>query len=364
MPQTLGGCPHGVDSYALHAVQRNVREEGDVRKEMRSSVEDIVTLGEVVADIYRSQETRDTGRSSGGPLGGVGFTAMPGGAPANVAVWAARLGSRAAFVGSVGDDLFGSLIVEELSAAGVDTGYVVRRAHPYQTSIAFVELSEDGDRSFTFYRSSPAADEMLSPADVGSVRFTEGSFVCFGSIPLIVEPARSAVAEAVELAARSGGRPVFDVNLRPDLWEDLEAASSRIAPLLRSCEVVKMSEEELGPMLGTEDPEAASQALLEGGVSLSLVSLGKRGAFFATGQTSGYVPAPQVEVVDATGAGDAFLAATLTSIGGDDIATATAETLRRAVSRGTAAGSLACTALGAVTAAPTTAQLDSFVAGL
>lgn len=323
---------------------------------------EIVTLGEVVADMYRVPETRSNRRSSkdAGP-GGVGFTAMPGGAPANVAFWAARLGSRASFVGSVGDDLFGSLIVEELSAAGVDTSCVVRREHPHQTSVAFVELSEDGDRSFTFYRSSPAADEMLSPEDVGPVSFTEGSFVCFGSIPLIAEPARSAVTEAVALAARSGGRPVFDVNLRPGLWESPDEARSRIVPLLRSCAVVKMSEEELGPLLDTEDPEYASESLLEGGASLSLVSLGKRGAFFATRNASGYIPAPRVNSVDATGAGDAFLAATLNGLGGDDVASATAETLRRAVSRGTAAGALACTALGALTTAPTAAQLDSFM---
>lgn len=284
---------------------------------------------------------------------------MPGGAPANVAVCAARLGAPTAFVGAVGEDLFGRLIVDELSAAGVDTSGVVERFHPAQTSIAFVELAEGGERSFTFYRSSPAADELLSARDLRPDVFSGASFVCFGSIPLISEPSRSAVREAVRLAGESGGRIVFDVNLRPDLWESLEAATSEIMPLIGTSDVVKMSEEELEPLLGSNDPEAAANSILNEGACLALVSLGARGAFFATRENAGYVSAPQVSVVDATGAGDAFLAATLESLRHHRFEDLDESKLREAVERGAIAGAIACTAVGAMTAAPTSAELEA-----
>jgi fructokinase len=117
----------------------------------------IVALGEVVSDIYRGDELSDVE---------LGFVARPGGAPANVAVAASRLGADAAFVGSVGEDLFGDFILRALESEGVDTSGVGRQPQPTRTSLAFVEIDESGDRAFTFYRSSPAADELLAPEDV------------------------------------------------------------------------------------------------------------------------------------------------------------------------------------------------------
>ena len=291
--------------------------------------------------------------------GGAGFTAMPGGAPANVAACAARLGAPTAFVGAVGEDLFGHLIADELHAAGVDTSGIVKRPHPAQTSIAFVELAEGGERSFTFYRSSPAADELLSARDLRPDMFSEAAFVGFGSIPLISETSRSAVLEAVRLATESGARAVFDVNLRPDLWESLDAAREEIMPLIGASDVVKMSEEELEPLLGTDDPEAGAEGILREGASLALVSLGARGAFFATRENAGYVSAPEVSVVDATGAGDAFLAATLDSLRHYRTEDLDESKLPEAVGRGTVAGALTCTAVGAMSAAPTSVELEA-----
>src|SRR5918912_4241585 len=114
----------------------------------------IVALGEVVADVYR-EET-----SSAVELP---FTARPGGAPANVAVATSRLGSKASFIGSVGEDLFGDFILRALGIEGVDVSAVRRCEPPTRTSLAFVDVMASSDRSFTFYRSDPAADEPLSP---------------------------------------------------------------------------------------------------------------------------------------------------------------------------------------------------------
>lgn len=308
----------------------------------------IVALGEVVSDIYRGEGSSEVE---------LPFTARPGGAPANVAVAAARLGSETAFVGSVGGDLFGDLILRTLEAEGVDTSAVRRCEPPTRTSIAFVEVS-GGDRSFTFYRSDPAADELLSPEDVSEEVISGATFVNFGSIPLIKDPARSAIHRAVELAEELDVPVAFDVNFREHLWESAETAREVVDPLLDRSRVVKLSDDEISPLLGTQRAEEAARILLDRGVALVFVSLGPEGALYATKDFSGEVPSFEVEVVDPTGAGDAFLAAALVRLskGGWD-----EETVRDAARRGTAAGAIACTDYGAMRALPTKDELERFI---
>ncbi len=311
----------------------------------------IVALGEVVSDIYRGEALSD---------GELGFVARPGGAPANVAVAASRLGSEAAFVGSVGEDLFGDFILRALEAEGVEVSRVSRQAPPIRTSLAFVEISGDGDRSFTFYRSTPAADELLSPDDVSEEILSGASFVNFGSIPLIRNPVRSAARRMAEVAREAGVPVAFDVNFREHLWESVEAAREVVDPIFDLSTIVKLSDDEIGPLLGTEDPKAAAGMLLERGVPLVLVSLGPEGAFYATGEFDGDVSSFEVEVVDATGAGDAFLAASLIHLSEGEW---DEERVREAARRGTAAGALACTGFGAISALPTKVELERLMAG-
>ncbi len=310
----------------------------------------IVTLGEVVSDIYRDESESDVE---------LPFTARPGGAPANVAVAAARLGSEAAFIGSVGEDLFGDFILRALEAEDVDTSAVRRCEPPTRTSLAFVEITADGDRSFTFYRSDPAADELLSAEDVTREVLSGASFVNFGSIPLIKEPSRSAIHRAADLAEELDVPLAFDVNFREHLWKSPEAAREAADPLLDRSRIIKMGDDELSPMLGTEDPQEAAEMLLDRGVTMVLVSLGPEGAFYATRDFSGDVPAFEVECVDATGAGDAFLAASLVHLAEGDWDEAR---VREAVRRGTAAGAIACTGYGAMGVLPTKDELEEFIA--
>jgi fructokinase len=310
----------------------------------------IVALGEVVSDIYRGDEISDVE---------LGFVARPGGAPANVAVAASRLGAEAAFVGSVGQDLFGDFILRALESEGVDTSGVGRQPQPTRTSLAFVEIDESGDRAFTFYRSSPAADELLAPEDVTEKLVSGASFVNFGSIPLIREPVRSATHRIVDLADELDIPVAFDVNLREHLWESTEAAREAIDPLFDRSRIVKLSGDEISPLLGTESAEEAAEMLLSRDAALVLVSLGPDGAFYASKEFSGSVPAFEVEAVDATGAGDAFLAAVLVHLSGEAW---NEKAVREATMRGSAAGALACTGYGAMGALPTKGELERFMA--
>jgi len=313
----------------------------------------IVTLGEVVADVYREDAASEVE---------LPFTARPGGAPANVAVAAAKLGAEAAFVGRLGDDLFGDFVFRALEAAGVDTAAVLRQPPPTRTTLAFVEVAPGGDREFTFYRSVPAADELLAPGDIKHETLSGASFASFGSIPLIQDPVRSATRRFAEVAKELGVPVAFDVNLRANLWENVGAAREQVLPMLDLATVAKLSEDELSPVLGAQSPEEAADALLERGVALALVSLGAEGAFYATRGFRGNLPGFEIdEAVDATGAGDAFLAAVLVPLSESPGWDSEEAAVREAVRRGTAAGALACTDFGAMRALPSREDLEQSI---
>lgn len=314
----------------------------------------IVTLGEVVADVYREHAPSAVE---------LPFTARPGGAPANVAVAVARLGAQAGFIGRLGNDLFGDFILDALESVGVDTSAVLRQDAPTRTTLAFVEVSEDGDREFTFYRSVPAADELLAPDDIRPESLSGASFANFGSIPLIKDPVRSATRRFAELANEMDVGVAFDVNLREPLWESLEVFRQAIDPMIDLSTIVKVSEDELEPVLDTDDLDEAAGKLLDRGVTLALVSMGDEGAFYATRRFRGHAPRFEIDaVVDATGAGDAFLAGTLTHLSEHPNWREDEATVRAAVERGTAAGALACTEFGAMKALPTREELERFMA--
>jgi fructokinase len=233
----------------------------------------IVTLGEVVADVYEEQTPSEVELQ---------FTARPGGAPANVAGAVAKLGAQASFVGRLGDDLFGDFILRALHAVGVETAAVLREPPPTRTTLAFVEVSKDGNREFTFYRSVPAADELLAPEDIRRENLSGASFANFGSIPLIKDPVRSATRKFAQLAIDMDVPVAFDVNLREHLWNSLDEFREAIEPMLGLATVIKLSADELAPVLGTEDPEQGAAMLLSRGATLALVSMGHQGAFYAT----------------------------------------------------------------------------------
>ena len=133
---------------------------------------------------------------------------------------------------------------------------------PTRTTLAFVEVAEDGDREFTFYRSVPAADELLAPEGIKRETLSGASFVNFGSIPLIKDPVRSATRTFAELANEMDIPVAFDVNLREHLWESLETARKTIESMLDISTVVKLSDDELSPVLGAKNAEEAAKTLL------------------------------------------------------------------------------------------------------
>ena len=256
---------------------------------------DIVALGELLIDFTYC----------GKSVSGAGlFEQNPGGAPANMLCAAANLGSKTAIIGKVGRDMHGELLRHVLEEKNVDTSGLVE-AEDVFTTLAFVELSETGERRFSFAR-KPGADTRLEWGEVRKELLTGCRIFHFGSLSLTDEPARTATVEAVRAAKKAGAIISCDPNYRAPLWESERKAVETIRSALPFADVIKISDEEAGLLTGETTPGKAADFLLRGGALCAVVTLGEKGAYAATAKASVLVPARNVPVADTTGAGDAF----------------------------------------------------------
>ncbi len=235
------------------------------------------------------------------------FEQNPGGAPANVAVCIARLGGVTSFIGKIGKDMFGEFLSRTLKDNGVGVSGL-RYSKKYNTTLAFVQIDDNGDRSFSFYR-NPGADTTLEKGEVDGKLIESSRVFHFGSLSLTDEPVRSATLHALDIAEKSGCVISYDPNLRPLLWKDLEQARSMIVSVLDSVDVLKISKEELGFITGEKDPEQGTLSIYNRhAIPTILVTMGAEGCFYRTGNATGSAPAMDSgRVVDTTGAGDAFI---------------------------------------------------------
>lgn len=309
---------------------------------------DITTIGEVLIDLTQTGVNAD----------GIGlFAANPGGAPANVAVAAARLGASTAFLGKIGRDSFGCTLRKTLSNHGVDVSGLLTARAP--TTVAVVSVVEDGERSFSFLR---GADSMLCPDEVDADRLEQTKFLHFGSVSLTAGPSRSATIFAARHAHNSGTLVSYDPNYRPALWRTQEDAQQWMTIPLPLVDVIKLTEEELDLVAGTGDPEEGSRLLEERGIRLIMVTLGKRGVFYRWQGKTGLVPGFKVPVTDTNGAGDTFLGAVLARLAGrgpkplDGLEIRELEDILTFANR---AAAWTCTGSGAIPSMPTLEQINS-----
>lgn len=257
---------------------------------------DVIALGELLIDFTASGES-----SQGNPL----FEANPGGAPCNVLAMLAKLGDKTAFVGKVGEDLFGRMLRDTIQEAGIGgAGLILDPAA--HTTLAFVRNAPDGDREFSFYR-DPGADELLTPGELPDI-LEDTAIFHFGSLSLTREPARSATRAAVERAKKAGAVISFDPNLRPSLWLGPDAAREQMLWGCSVCQVMKVAEEELSFLTGETELEAGQKKLrgMFPNIVLLLVTQGKDGSRAFWKDLSASRPACPVKAVDTTGAGDTF----------------------------------------------------------
>ncbi len=287
------------------------------------------------------------------------FKKAPGGAPANVAVGLVRLGRPAAFIGKVGDDEFGRMLAQVLADNGVDIGGM-RFDPSARTALAFVTLRADGEREFMFYR-HPSADMLLRPDELDEELIRQASIFHYGSISLISEPSRAAHLAALELAAAGGAILSYDPNLRLPLWPSPEAAREGILSIWQTAHVIKISDDELRFLTGTED-DAAARSLWHDRLSLLLVTEGAGGSRYYTKSTGGRVAGFPVQPVDTTGAGDAFVAGFLSRLAGDPNLWQDEARLVSALRFANAAGALTTTGRGAIPSLPSLDAVNRLLA--
>ncbi len=311
---------------------------------------DVVCLGEALVDFLparRGQRVREVSQ----------WKPCLGGAPANVTVGLARLGAKSALVGVTGQDEFGCFLREGLEREGVDvTG--LRQTDEGKTGLGFVSLTESGERSFTFYRTR-AAETFLDTRDThGSKRLLQRATVVHAGTNSLVQPAsRAAVRAVLETRFKAGQLVSCDPNLRLHLWPKPQVLKKLLDDVLGLCAVVKLSDEEIEFVTGTNDVDRALERLERRGVLLPVVTLGAQGAAFRFAGQTRRVPARKVRVVDTTGAGDGFTAGLLKGVSRsfsnrEALANASISELEPLVRFGCVVGSQVVRKLGAVAGLP------------
>ena len=259
---------------------------------------DVVALGELLIDF-----TENGVSPQGNPL----FEANPGGAPCNLLAMLAKLGRRCAFIGKVGDDIFGRQLRQAVEAVGIDASALAADAKA-PTTLAFVKNAPNGEREFSFLREN-GADIRLRPEDLPAEMLQNTRIFHYGSLSMTHEGVRSATRRAIAIARESGALLSFDPNLRPALWETLDAAKEQIAWGLAQCHICKISDDELQFMTGEAGESAGAAALLQQypNIRLLCVTAGAAGSTAYYDGSSVHVPAFTLGgTIDTTGAGDTF----------------------------------------------------------
>ena len=312
---------------------------------------DVTGLGELLIDFTQN------GLSEQGNLL---FEANPGGAPPNVLAMLRKLGRRCAFLGKVGRDSFGDLLEKTLSDDGIDTAGL-RRDEEVHTTLAFVHKLPDGDRDFSFYR-NPGADMHLYAEELDEEAIRLCRIFHYGTISLTGEPCRSATRKAIALAKSSGALLSFDPNLRPPLWESLDAAKEQIAWGLAQCDILKISDNELEFMTGETDFDRGAAILRERCPNIRLlnVTAGPDGSYSYYGDLRVFEPACKLGgVIETTGAGDTFCACVLDFVLTHGLDALGEDELHAMLRFANAAAYLVTTRRGAVRSMPEKAEVDA-----
>ena len=256
---------------------------------------DVIALGELLID-FASKSVDAAGYPT--------MAANPGGAPGNFLAALNAYGAKTAFLGKVGDDAFGHLLLGTMNEAGIETKGIVVDPTVF-TTLAFVTFDDKGDRSFSFAR-KPGADTQLRWEDVDKSIIDQTKVFHFGTLSLTDEPVRTTTQKAVAYAKEQGKLITYDPNLRKPLWKSEEEAKEQILWGLYQADVVKISDEEVEFLWNCTPEEGADKLLNEYGVGLAMVTLGPKGCYLKTANAVCVAPGPKVSPIDTTGAGDIF----------------------------------------------------------
>ena len=313
---------------------------------------DVTALGELLIDFTSSGIS-----AQGNPS----FEANPGGAPCNVLAMLQKLGKKTAFIGKVGNDIFGKMLCERVEATGIDIS-ALKMDDAVNTTLAFVQTMEDGDREFSFYR-NPGADMMLTASEVDEEKIKDAKIFHFGTLSMTSEGVEEATVRAIETAKESGCLLSFDPNYRPPLWSSEEKAKEKIAYGLSVCDILKISDNEIEFMTGTSDIDEGIAIIREKyNIPLVFATLGKDGSKAYYKDLCVYVEGMQnPDTIETTGAGDTFCANALNYVLEHGMENLTEDNLRELLTFANAAASLITTRKGALCVMPEKEEIENYI---
>lgn len=237
-----------------------------------------------------------------------GFIKKAGGAPANVAAAISKLGVAAYFCGTVGDDVFGRFLEDTFKKNNINTELMFKLDN-HNTTFAFVSLMEDGERDFEFARDADSCLEFQMIKD----RLEEFDLYHFGSATAFFDGRlRETYYKLKEYALNNNKIITFDANYRESLFGDRkEVFIGHCMEFIKDSDLVKLSEEEALLISGQSNIKEASEFIVSLGCKTLIITLGKEGAMITTNGKQVLVPTKELEMKDATGAGDAFIGAVI-----------------------------------------------------
>lgn len=313
---------------------------------------DVVALGELLIDF-----TENGVSGQGNPL----FEANPGGAPCNVLAMLSKLGHKTAFVGKVGKDFFGELLMDAITEVGInaDNLYMDEEVH---TTLALVHTYPDGDRDFSFYR-NPGADMMLTENELDEDLLKNAEIFHFGTLSMTDEGVRNATKKAVAIAKECGALISFDPNLRPPLWRSLDDAREQAAYGFSKCDILKISDNEIQWFTGEEDFDAGIRKLRKQyDIPLIMLSMGKEGSrAYYKDMSVEVAPFLQKNTIETTGAGDTFGACCLHHVLEHGLENLDERQLMQMLIFANAAASIVTTRKGALRVMPTKQEVEALV---
>ena len=313
---------------------------------------DVTALGELLIDFTESGMS-----PQGNPL----LEVNPGGAPCNVLAMLQNLDHKTAFLGKVGQDTFGDLLTDAITACGIEIRGLLRDRHVH-TTLAYVHTLPGGDREFSFYR-KPGADILLTAEELDEGLLTGCRIFHFGTLSLTDEPCRTATQVAVHTAKEAGAILSFDPNLREPLWDDLGEAKRQIEWGLARCDILKISDNEVLFMTGERDFEKGAAMLLDRFPNIRLLNItaGPDGSHCFYGGRHVSAPGVRVRTIETTGAGDTFCACVLHDVLQNGLDDRTDDSLVAMLRFANAAAAIVTTRKGALRVMPTLSEIQALL---
>lgn len=320
---------------------------------------DLLSFGEAIIDFLPDAR----GRLRDVPS----FHKAPGGAPSNVALAVSKLGLRSGLMGKVGADDFGLFLRDFLAKEGVDVTDL-KTTTEAKTAIVFVSIDESGERSFMSFGGNQSAEKTYRADEIIPARLARAGIILMGSNLMPTQPAREATMRALRVCRELDRFVIMDPNVRAHLWEDHREITPTVEGAFSLVDLIKLSDEELAQLSPHLSPAQYYERVLKPRGVLALIAThAEGGAEVFCHNAYAKVQAPEVEVVDTTGAGDGFVAGFIAAI--CELTTPQARANRaslrqtiqqwsdeqwaRVLDVGCFVGSHVCTTLGATTALPT-----------